>query len=241
MSIPNGDDKDVIFISYRRSDSDALAGHLQERLSVALAGWSVFLDVRSIDAGEDFKNRIDNNLAIATVLLVLIGKRWIEGDKNRLREPGDLVHHEIQTSLGRGIRILPVLINGADMPRPGDLPDTITELASRNAVELRHARFEDDFRNLVKAIDPEAALTQGSLVRQLVPLVMGIALGSLLGCAVALAGLIAFHSITGQSVSDLLGHDGADLVFPLAAVVGALAGLRVTMGKVRRVQSRADH
>ena len=43
---------------------------------------------------------------------------------------------EIGTALKRDIRVIPVLVEGAAMPQPGDLPDDLKSLPRRNALEV---------------------------------------------------------------------------------------------------------
>jgi len=65
----------------------------------------------------------------------------------------DFVRVEIATALKRNIRVIPVLVDGASMPRFNDLPDDLKLLARRNAVEVSHNRFNADFGRLVTAIE----------------------------------------------------------------------------------------
>jgi hypothetical protein len=65
-------------------------------------------------------------------------------DANRLLMPDDFVAHEIKSALRLGLRIIPVLINDAQMPDPDKFPEEIRFGAWINAVELKHSRFEVD-------------------------------------------------------------------------------------------------
>jgi hypothetical protein len=58
--------------------------------------------------------------------------------------PDDFVTHEIKSALRLGLRIIPVLINDAQMPDPDKFPEEIRSAAWINAVELKHSRFEVD-------------------------------------------------------------------------------------------------
>jgi hypothetical protein len=61
------------------------------------------------------------------------------------------VRVEIATALKRNIRVIPVLVDGALMPRSSDLPDDLKQLARRNALEVSYNRFDADFGRLVMA------------------------------------------------------------------------------------------
>jgi hypothetical protein len=62
------------------------------------------------------------------VLLAVIGGRWLEAagpDGRRLDDPDDFVRLEIEAALARGVRVIPVLVDGTTMPRPDQLPASL--------------------------------------------------------------------------------------------------------------------
>lgn len=65
------------FISYRRDDSQGFAGRLEEDLSECLGDAQVFRD-REIPAGCDFVTHLESHLAEAEVVLVVIGRGWLD-------------------------------------------------------------------------------------------------------------------------------------------------------------------
>jgi hypothetical protein len=48
---------------------------------------------------------------------------------------------EIRAALKRQIRVIPVLVDGALMPRSMDLPDDLKTLVRRNALQIRDTSF----------------------------------------------------------------------------------------------------
>lgn len=148
----------AIFISYRREDSEGHAGRLFEDLVERFGAESVFMDVAGIEPGRDFRKVIDANVANCSVLLAVIGKRWLEAKdeagKRRIDDPADFVRLETASALKRDIPVVPVLVQGGSMPRAEQLPAELSELAFRNAVELRHARWGSDVDVLAKALRP---------------------------------------------------------------------------------------
>lgn len=206
----------AIFISYRRADCDAVAGRLKDRFAQALPDWNVFMDVHSIGAGAEFRGVIERALAQASVFIALIGPRWLS---DRIREPDDFVRREIAAALAQDMRVIPVLVNDARMPPEGELPAEIQPLVWRNAVELRHGRFDDDFANLATAIAGNIR-RPGSKRSVLRVALMGL-LGGLAGVAVAMAALMLHYHLTGAAASARIGTTGANLVVPLCALVGA--------------------
>jgi hypothetical protein len=68
---------------------------------------------------------------------------------------------EIATALGRDIRVIPVLVQGALMSRANHLPEDLRGLAHRNALAVSDNRFRTDVDQLICALE---APTSDSLV-----------------------------------------------------------------------------
>jgi WD40 repeat protein len=150
-----------IFISYRREETAYPAGWLYDRLVDHFGQGQVFKDVDSIQLGDDFAEVITAAVARCDVLLALIGDRWLtitgEDGQRRLEDPGDFVRLEIEAALARGIRVIPVLVDGARMPRAGDLPASLAKLVRRQALELSPSRFDSDTGRLLRVLDSNIA------------------------------------------------------------------------------------
>lgn len=146
-----------IFISYRREDSEGQAGRLYDDLAARFGEDRVFMDVSGIAAGSDFRQVIEDRVSACAVLLVVIGKRWLDArDANgqrRLDNPTDFVRLETMLALKRaGVTVIPVLIGGATMPDAKDLPAELESLAFRNAAPLSHLRWTSDLEVLVSGL-----------------------------------------------------------------------------------------
>jgi len=152
-----------IFISYRRVDSVYAVDQLDERLKLAFGADAVFRDVSSIAPGAVFPDRIRRALDVARVALVVIGPGWLRAtaDPNditsprRLDDPADWVRIEIESLLGRGdgVSVIPVLLGGASVPQPADLPPALATLPSRNGVTLPpFPNFAESLRQVVEAV-----------------------------------------------------------------------------------------
>jgi TIR domain len=146
-----------VFISYRRDDASAEAGRLFDRLFQHFSQNEIFMDVDTIEPGVDFVEAIEEVVGACDVLIAVIGSRWLtssdRGGRRRLDIPEDIVRLEIATALKRGIRVVPVLVEGATMPEVGELPDDLKALVRRNAVEIGHNRFNADSERLVTALE----------------------------------------------------------------------------------------
>ncbi len=146
-----------IVISYRRQDSEAIAGRIRDRLAGHYGAESVFMDIDSIPFGTDFREHIRNVLATTDIVIAIIGPRWTgasRGRPARIREPTDPVRIEVERALEHGTALVPVLVNGARMPKPEELPDTLQDLSYRNAAEVDSGRdFHQHLDRLIRSLD----------------------------------------------------------------------------------------
>ena len=99
------------------------------------------------------------------MLLAVIGPNWLtaadERGRRRLDDPDDIVRLEIEAALVRGVRVIPILVEGAVMPGRQDLPESLAGLARRHAVLIRHESFRYDAGRLVTAIEQILAPARG--------------------------------------------------------------------------------
>jgi hypothetical protein len=145
-----------IFISYRRQESAWSARSLHARLCRDFDPNQIFMDLDAIALGEDFIEAIETTVARCDVLIAVIGHNWLtskdEHGGRRLDSADDFVRMEIGTALKRRIRVIPVLVDGALMPRAHDLPEDLKALVRRNALAITGTSFEGDCQRLAGAI-----------------------------------------------------------------------------------------
>jgi formylglycine-generating enzyme required for sulfatase activity len=143
----------AIFISYRREDSIAYSGRLYDRLTAEFGKGQVFMDIDSMDPGSDFVDVIERTVAACDAVLVVIGKQWLSASdaqgRPRIENPEDFVRLEVGTALSRKVRVVPVLVGGAQMPRPDQLPAALAGLSRRNALDLPDIAFHQTLGRLV--------------------------------------------------------------------------------------------
>jgi hypothetical protein len=146
-----------IFMSYRRDETAYPAGWLYDRLADHFGGGQVFKDIDSIELGDDFVEVITSAVGSCDVLLALIGDQWLTitdaHGQRRLDDPDDFVRLEIEAALTRNVRVIPILVDGARMPRAAELPASLARLVRRQALELSPARFDFDTGRLLKVLD----------------------------------------------------------------------------------------
>jgi len=152
--------KMTVFISYRRIDSQGVVGRIYARLRDELGERAIFRDVTDIPYGEIFMAVIGEALGECQVLLAVIGPRWLtvteESDgSRRLGNSRDPVRFEIESALNSGIRVIPVLVEGARMPRAEELPLEIRSLTTHNGISVGHdPHFDEDMTRLITSIRP---------------------------------------------------------------------------------------
>ena len=145
-----------IFVCYRRDDSSGHAGHLFENLEKHFGTDKVFMDIDTIEPGEDFVRVIEDAVSSCEILIAIIGRYWLSSaDKSsrRIDNPNDFVRLEIRTALDLSIPVIPVLVHGARMPTPYELPDDLAKLSHRGAVELSDRRWPHDVEELIAVLE----------------------------------------------------------------------------------------
>jgi hypothetical protein len=156
-TLPTSSVRDAkIFINYRREDASGYAGRLYEWLSDRFGHDRIFMDISAIAPGVDFIKAIETEVAACEVVLVIIGKKWLDcaiGGQRRLDNPKDFVRLEIAAALSRNTLVIPVLVDDATVPREQDLPDDLKPLARRNALEISDERWEFDVGRLIDTLE----------------------------------------------------------------------------------------
>jgi hypothetical protein len=145
-----------IFICYRHDDNSHAAGRLYESLQRCFSSDQIFFDVDKIEPGLNFLTVIREKIAASDAILVVIGPNWLNSrdsvGQRRLDSPKDFIRLEIEEGLEQGIRVIPLLIDGAEMPTDDDLPASLKSLALLNAVPLSKSSFRRDVEHLNAAL-----------------------------------------------------------------------------------------
>ena len=227
-----------VFISYRRDDTAAAAGRVYDRLSHILTKPNVFFDVSAMGGGEDFVARIESEIDKSDAVLIFIGDKWLAqanpNDKARLFEDGDHVRAEVRTALARPLLVLPVLVGGARMPKPEELPEDIRAITTRNALLLRHESFDDDTENIVAAVLGVPAKTRRWEDRGTLRAKIAYGIGGALAAALLVLALALAHFwILARPLSASIGAPLTTLLLLAAAALGVWLGLRYEARKRR--------
>jgi len=146
-----------VFISYRRSDSQAQTGRLYDRLNRAFPGM-FFRDVSEIGVGVDFVAHVERAVGASVALIAVIGPGWVKAADargRRLDDANDFVRVEIRTALARQIRIIPVLVGNAEMVDDDQLPEDLRPLTRWNAIRIVEDYYDEGIDKLVRSLVPE--------------------------------------------------------------------------------------
>ncbi len=145
-----------VFLSYRRTDSSGHAGRLYDVLVQRFGRDGVFMDIDAIPLGAEVNDVIREAVASCDVLLAVVGRGWLGAPDGtggrRIDRADDFVRLEIRAAFENGVAVLPVLVNGAEMPASADLPSDLLPFGSRNAVELSDRHWHSDVEQLCRAL-----------------------------------------------------------------------------------------
>lgn len=229
-----------IFISYRRSDTQDLAGRIADRLNAVSGIEQVFIDVDGIEPGAEFENKIKAALAQSDACLILIGEAWrgerAAGEKPRVFDDNDFVRLEVATALAAELRILPVLANNTPMPSEAHLPADLRRLPKVLALSVRHEYFEHDMDYLINVLLGRAtarntgafALRHPACAR-----ILRACMGAGLALAVLLLGAVLHGHFRNRSLEETLGGPG-EVWMLIGATLVCGAVLALLAGRSRR-------
>lgn len=239
-----------LFINYRQSDTKPTAQRLCDELKRRLVPDKVFLDEQDIRGGEEWPERLREELAKAQVVFALIGKDWLGAKKNpdsehrRLDEPGDWVRRELEEALARhkerNIKLVPVRVDNAAMPEPSQLPESLQDLPKLKAEDLRNDKdWNNDVGRLADLFRSYDLPSQRDLRQQMESEEACRAVLSHRACcwAAQLAQLISLIGLLYLPVRAWSTHSVPNILV-VAATVCALALLTVAMAEVSTYERR---
>lgn len=152
-----------VFISYRRTDSQDVAGRIVDRLADRFSHGNVFMDVNSIPIGVPYPELLRKTLSRTDVALVVIGPTWAtvldDSGNRRLDNPLDFVRIEVETALGSAALVVPVFVANAVMPDPRELPESLKPLTILNGISIRpDPDFHSDMDRLISQLEERLEL-----------------------------------------------------------------------------------
>lgn len=142
-----------IFLSYRRDGADVLARLMYERLKNE--GYSVFLDVESLDSGK-FNEQLYDVIEQCEDFMVLLPKHGL--DRCNIQE--DWLRLEIEHALKYRKNIIPIIMK--DFEFPEELPSTLTDLKLYQGIKVEMEFFESVIQRIKKMTisSPDIAVSE---------------------------------------------------------------------------------
>jgi hypothetical protein len=137
-----------VFINYRFSDTGAYAALLYLYLAMSMGDEHVFMDSVSIPAGHDYTVELLERARSSAVVIVVIGPRWLAAGpdgRRLLDDPLDWVRRELVVAMAAGVRMIPVLVDGGELPVEAELPAELRQLAR---CQYRMLRIRDVMMDL---------------------------------------------------------------------------------------------
>lgn len=133
-----------IFISYKRK-SLATANNLYYRLTTR--GYSTFFDLEEMRM-DNFDTQLLKYIEEANDVFVLLEQGSLDACFTKEWEK-DWFCHEISYALAKGKNIIPILLNGYQMPKIDGLPKEIQDITRKNAIEFSFTYFNEYLDRLV--------------------------------------------------------------------------------------------
>jgi TIR domain-containing protein len=145
-----------IFISYREGSTGVFASLLWQILAEHFGKDNLFLYTSHIPSDRHFARTIENQINSSDIFLAVIGKDWLPTiQENLASEEVDYVRWEIAAALCRDpdLVVIPVLVEGAQVPLRRDLPKDLERLSELDFSELSPTWLEASSRQLILEIE----------------------------------------------------------------------------------------
>ena len=146
-----------LFISYRRDDTKWIVRNLHRQLVEQLGSNRVFMDRVEIRGGQAWKDRINDALDKATVVVAVIGSQWLRlkgrYEQRRIDNDDDWVRREIRTALTQDKCLIPLYVDGAEtITDARALPQDLHEMIGKQALNLTLDEWEEGCKKLRECI-----------------------------------------------------------------------------------------
>lgn len=217
-----------IFIAYRRSDSRDLAGRIRDFIKRCCPDvHEVFIDNMSTKVSDKWRGAIDTAIDSADLVLILIGPDFVpeglDGANGQWPDHCEL-RREISRTLEKGIRLLPIRIDGIELPKKGLLPKDISSIVEFQAYSLGRETFERDMNELAR-LSFGSVLADHEIKPKIGWLILQGLIGGIIGFAVLICIAIVHDLATGMGLSATVGNAGVWMAMVLFSLTGTVAML----------------
>lgn len=141
-----------VFVNYRTGDEETCAVLIERELSRRFGSARIFLDSKSIRPGSAFPQELLAAVRASSVLLAVIGHRWLSAaddhGHNALDTADDWIRKEILAAFDADIPVVPILVGRAETLRRVDLPGVLARLADCQYIRFDIRYAERDLRHI---------------------------------------------------------------------------------------------
>lgn len=144
-----------VFINYRTDDSASEAGRISDFLIDKFGKNFVFKDKENFIAGDHWKKGLIQAGSDAKIVLAVIGPDWLQLNSegvSRLENEDDWVRTELELAIHQDKTIIPVLVNGGQLPTKESVPSSLHQLYNYHTIEVRKNEWSHDIKRLVPAV-----------------------------------------------------------------------------------------
>ena len=162
------DELPLLIILYRQEDSIVMTDRLYIELAEEFGEEALIKEGDITTLGEEDLAPLTEDMMPDDALFVIIGKKWLtltdEEGNRRIDDPQDKIHRTIARALELEMRIVPILVYGASMPKAAYLPEPLRPFAGIKPMRLGST---DEFdinidRDMAKITDEARKVLQGS-------------------------------------------------------------------------------
>ena len=150
-----------IFLSYRRDDTNHQAGRLTTSLAHHFGIEQIFRDKVSIPGGVNWREEVRETLTGDMIVLALIGEKWVTATdatgRRLIDNPSNNNRLELEAALRLKLKTIPVLIDDAEVPKEHELPESLRELLTINALRLRDGDWDSDAQKVIDTLEERGA------------------------------------------------------------------------------------
>jgi len=146
----------LIFVNYRSGAHSIAVSALAERLGRHFGPDQVFFDAH-LPSGSRYPDELRKRLDGCDLLVAVIHDGWVDELARPDDTPMDWVKFEITTALAAGKKVIPLLLEQVEPPRPEQLPESMAELGLRQGARLRAKHYSSAVRDLVALLEHHIA------------------------------------------------------------------------------------
>jgi hypothetical protein len=231
--------KHSLFVSDALPGGDVIYGRLVDSLQDIYGAESVISRDAAVAGDEaSYRRYLDQAMGRCKALLLLVGPHWLQGGGPTARGTADRIRLQVQAARRRGAAVIPLLVQGATMPPPEQVPadlhtvlwpvssptgrsgardrKSLRALVARVGLPLRgDPDFTRDLDRLTTLLSPLASVDPADLARSSRPN------ASLLGFTV-IFGLVALFFSVSSAILDALSRSTPSTILGSGLVAGLL-------------------